>query len=416
MLYNHLIKRLFNRLFKGCALAFGLLTIACQTDNPLNTVELHTINGSEVPQGSPFEKLAVAFITAYGDAFCSGSLIGRQTVLTAGHCFVPESAYNFDEIFVYFGTDVANVQHLSNPITLYGETKYRVDPSDPRVRKIAHVHLHENFSQLSLMWGNPALAPAGEKWAWQSMGSDVAIVKLGVPAPVDYESVKVVKNRDYLLVGGETVTLGFGRGETIEGKTFEPGRLHQVETKIEEVKSTFGEFLVHGEKGRQAFHGDSGGPVLVKTAEGWQQIGLVSHPAISESSGAEEAKARVIYTSTQDYLDWINLGANSYYCTDFVISDKIRECEEGDVACDDGSQGVAFEGSPTRFDPRRIIWRRFQPGQKLRRLIKANYQSGFVAEVDSEMAEFWLPKGQTKTIGFVNNFFLIPLQGQGCRN
>lgn len=406
---------------RSMSLAVGSLLLTCIgacATRQFNAEEgaVKTIKGDPVVESDPLARMAVVLVTEYGSPFCSGSLIGAQTVLTAGHCFIPENAYNFSEFFVYFGTDVSRLKFLPQTLTVQGQTVRRVDPNDARVRKVAHAHLHEEFSQLALTRGNPAVAPQGEKWAWQSLGKDVAIVKLGTPAPADYKPVSLDAAAGQLKAGDVVTTLGFGGGEDKAGNAFKAGRLNQVRSTVEDVRTNFGEFLVNSADGSQSYFGDSGGPVLLKRGSGWIQVGLVSHPAASEQSGLDAAGARVIYTHVSSHAPWILRGAQSQYCTQFRVSSRLKTCEEGDVTCRTGAEGIAFEGSPARFDSRRLTWATFQKGRTLKRFIKGTPMSGFIDTATSPAANTFLPAGNKVVAGFVDTFFVEPVQGGGCVN
>ena len=47
----------------------------------------------------------VVALTAYGEAFCTGTLVSSRTVLTAGHC-VEDSGYTASDVSVFFGNVV----------------------------------------------------------------------------------------------------------------------------------------------------------------------------------------------------------------------------------------------------------------------------------------------------------------------
>lgn len=367
-------------------------------------------------QQAPLSQMAVMLVTAYGDPFCSGSLIGRQTILTAGHCFHAASGFNFSKIYVYFGSDVKDLPLLPGEVPIQGRPARRVKPESPQIREVAQVHLHEKFNQRALMVGNAAHAPAGETWAWQVMGADIAIVKLTKAAPGSHPTVALARDAADLRPGRPVTILGFGRRSNAEGSELPSGRLHWIRSVIRETKPQYGEFLLWADDGKDTFHGDSGGPVLLEKEGGETvQVGLVSHPAISEQSARAgiNAKGKTIYTSVPHHFPWIQRGAGSYYCEEFSVADERNVCATGELGC--GAGEVPFEGSPARTDAGRLIWNHFRPGTPLRRLIKAGRLSGFVANADSAAARAYLAPDDPQVLGFVDNGFTKVRRTNGCR-
>lgn len=182
-------------------------------------IKLPIVNGKIVdPSGTGFVKLYVVKKDGL-ELFCSGSLIGRSTILTAAHCVTRTSA-----------------------ITVYFEGGKFIRPGLRWWR-------HPNFRIIKDSEGENALY-------------DLGIVRLSDEVPSSIPVIKISKKK--VKVGEILFTYGFGKDET--GAL---GTLKVATTKVGSTKP--GQFTVYANSkwgNSLACFGDSGAPVVRQIKKG----------------------------------------------------------------------------------------------------------------------------------------------------
>ena len=217
----------------------------------------------------------------YGGSYvgCTGSLIAPDKVLTAGHCM---KGYKTKDLQVGFG-----VTRLEGP-------RYRVT---------RRIFLDE----------------------WSAQLGDVGVLQLESDI-TGIQPVRVLTLEEELLYAPSgsrrVVAVGWGRTAPKAGGPFPTERLQKLEdipiythedcrSVIEELRSQgkapgppsiHERVLCAGEEGRAIGAGDSGGPLLVDTPQGWGLIGVLAQ-------ATHDDFLNVIYmgqwTRTSYYLDFI---------------------------------------------------------------------------------------------------------------
>ena len=207
---------------------------------------------------------------------CTGSLIAPDKVLTAGHCV---SGYN--------GLSVG-----------FGNTR----ASGPRYQ-VSDMILHPEYS---------------------TQVNDVAILQLEA-AVTSIQPVHVLTLEEelrYAPSGGLGTAVGWG-GTHPSGSGGLPGTLQTItnipiytatdcrrvledlrrQGKEPQPPSIHEKVLCAGEENRGTGNGDSGGPLLVETPDGWAQVGVLSQATRDPSPQTVVYMAQ--WTRTSYFLDWI---------------------------------------------------------------------------------------------------------------
>lgn len=263
-----------------------------------NTAQI--IQGSVVTANDPIAAHIVLVHDLKKDYVCTGTLIGKNTVLTAAHCL--SRKYNqFEVIFSRSGYKTMDARDMT------------------KIRKVTKVAVHDDYEY-------------DENIAPESNQADIGLVYFEGTLPAGYSIANVSTDASLLKKGQTVIMAGYGvsklsydeikykpsqrfkdkvkNGDVIcnhnsydaDGDPFcieisqeNDGELRKTQTQIKYLSAT--EFILD-EKKTGTCSGDSGGPVFIEKAGKLQLIGITSRgDLLCDSDG--------VYTAVPSYTDWI---------------------------------------------------------------------------------------------------------------
>ncbi|WII71257.1 S1 family peptidase [Bdellovibrio sp. 22V] len=263
-----------------------LFLSACSPDiathlNPHSSDNAGIIGGTRVEERSSPAARSVVLIemtnaSGFPLGFCSATLIGRNTVLTAGHCFDKTRIPKLAGFNVVFTND------------------YQSFSKDERRKGKAHM-VHPDYNSTKKFFDH-----------------DLAVAVFQGPLPKDYEPVAYDEDVNAKYAGDKVYVYGYGRSQDYSGKKTELTYLHigQLHRGVMQIEGTYDRFPDRYWTNHQIptfiCQGDSGGPQFRHENGELKLIGVNSAVYGPElPNGLTSCKGIAQATKVAPFAEWI---------------------------------------------------------------------------------------------------------------
>ncbi|KAK8402010.1 hypothetical protein O3P69_001234 [Scylla paramamosain] len=239
---------------------------------PITVTGLRIINGEDASPGEFPYHVMVLTMTGNRMNTCGGSIIKKQWVLTAAHCF-----YGKDKI-------------RASSVTVMGGSIFRDKIYELHSDRVFH---HEDFRS-------------------PSQGDDVALIHLS--EEIDFaqnpklKPICLGRMRD-IPYGGMVVATGWGKviGKETMTNTLQEVALDVISTREcaslmeSRLPNDTNKIMCAMTPNKDTCQGDSGGPLVAQMSDGrWAQVGITSY-----GLGCSLPDKPGVYVNVAHYLPWI---------------------------------------------------------------------------------------------------------------
>jgi secreted trypsin-like serine protease len=248
------------------ATAAAMLLASCALKNQTNEVvsvgaDTAIFGGDEVNVNDVVATTTVGLYNAKAGYLCTGSLYGKNMIITAAHCLEGSPT----DLQVRFGVDMRKPALIRQVIAGQRNTRYT--------------------GKIQLNMG------------------DVSVLKYEGTIPPGYTTAPILTNYSVLSKGAKIVAAGYGISSPSRGKG--EGILRKITLKVKDPTYSATEIAVDQSMINGVCSGDSGGPAVVKGNDGRLYLWGVT------SNGAGLPVVRpcmffAVFTRVDTYLPWIN--------------------------------------------------------------------------------------------------------------
>ncbi|XP_076134543.1 mast cell tryptase-like [Alosa pseudoharengus] len=343
---------------------------------PLNT---RIVGGQDAPAGNwPWQ----ASLQSSGSHFCGGSLINKEWVLTAAHCFESSDPTGLTVVLGLEDLEGSNANSVRRSVNrIINHPSYDSGTNDNDIallRLSAPVNFTDYVSPVCLAASGSEFSNGTDSWV-TGFGNIASEVSLPSPGTLQEVQVPIIGNRQC-----------------------------DCWYEVENIDITDNMICAGlAARGKDSCQGDSGGPMVNKQESVWVQSGVVSF-----GIGCAQPNFPGVYTRVSRYESWINSQISSdqpgfvLFTSSGVDADASFSCS-GDQDPPPGpscpiTAAVGCVAPPEKLDKTGGKHGRKTQSHTFRRLVRAD--QGELAEVEEETLEATLGatvSGQPKPDGEV---------------